>query len=89
MHLEAGDGRSVYLPAGVAHGFVVRSERAALTYLLSSPFNAAVELEINPMDPAIGVPWNLAVAPILSDKDASAPTLDERRRADELPRYAR
>ena len=87
VHLEAEDGRSVYLPAGVAHGFVVRSERAALTYLLSSPFNAALELEINPMDPAIGVPWAIEGEPVLSAKDAAAPTLADRLAAGQLPRY--
>ena len=41
VHLAAGEERSVYVPAGVAHGFCVTSELGALTYLLSSPFNAA------------------------------------------------
>jgi len=47
VRLRAEDGTSVYLPAGVAHGFCVTSEYAALTYLLSSPYNAALELEID------------------------------------------
>ncbi len=89
VRLEAGDGRSVYLPEGVAHGFCVRSEQAALTYLLSSPFNAAAELEVNPLDPAVAVPWALEGAPILSAKDADAPTLAERLAAGLLPRYER
>ncbi len=87
VRLEATAGRAVYLPAGVAHGFVVRSAMATLVYLLSSPYNAPVELEISPFDPAIGVPWDLDGEPVLSAKDAAAPTLAERRAAGQLPRY--
>ncbi len=85
--LRAGDGRGVLLPAGVAHGFVVVSESATLVYLLSSPFNAPAELEINPFDPEIAVPWRLNGEAIMSAKDAAAPMLAERRAAGQLPRY--
>ena len=87
VHLAAHEGRSVHLPEGVAHGFCVRSESAALTYLLSSPFNGPVELEINPFDPAIGVDWQLDGVPVLSEKDAAAPSLEERRVAGQLPQF--
>jgi dTDP-4-dehydrorhamnose 3,5-epimerase-like enzyme len=46
-----------------------------------------MELEINPLDPAIGVPWPLSGAPVLSAKDAAAPTLEERRAAQQLPAF--
>lgn len=85
--LAADEGRSVLLPAGVAHGFCVTSEVGALTYLLSSPYNAAAELEIDPFDPSLAVAWPLAGEAIVSRKDADAPTLDARRAAGELPRF--
>jgi dTDP-4-dehydrorhamnose 3,5-epimerase len=87
VHLAGDAGRSVYLPAGVAHGFCVTSESAVLAYLLSSNFNAPFELEINPFDTEVGVAWALEGPAIVSGKDASAPTLAERRAAAELPRY--
>ena len=74
---------------GVAHGFCVTSEQAVLTYLLSSPFNAALELEVNPLDPQVAVPWRLSGEPVLSAKDAAAPSLAQRLAAGELPRFAR
>jgi dTDP-4-dehydrorhamnose 3,5-epimerase len=80
-------GRSVYLPAGVAHGFCVTSESATLAYLLSSPYNAEVELEIDPFDAAIGITWAFSGDPIVSEKDAAAPSLAERRAAGQLPLY--
>ena len=88
VSLAAGDGCSVYLPVGVAHGFCVTSEQAVLTYLLSSPFNAALELEVNPLDPAVAVPWRLTGDAVLSEKDAAAPSLAERLAAGQLPRFA-
>jgi NDP-hexose 5-epimerase len=87
VHLAAGEERSVYVPAGVAHGFCVTSELGALSYLLSSPFNAAFELEINPFDVEINVPWAITGEPIVSPKDADAPSLRERQDAKELPLY--
>lgn len=84
----SGDlGRSVVLPAGVAHGFCVTSEDATLAYLLSSPYNAPFELEISPFDKEIGVAWPLTGEPIVSEKDAGAPSLTQRREANELPTY--
>ena len=88
VSLSADAGTTVVLPAGVAHGFCVTSETAALSYLLSSPYDAPHELEIHPMDPAINVPWALEGEAILSEKDAAAPSLAQRRAAGQLPVFA-
>jgi dTDP-4-dehydrorhamnose 3,5-epimerase len=45
---------------------------------------------VHPLDPAIGIDWPLGEiggAPLLSPKDAAAPTLEEARQAGQLPRY--
>lgn len=89
VHLSASEGRSVLLPVGVAHGFCVTSESAALSYLLSSPFNAPLELEIDPFDREINVAWTVSGEPIVSEKDAAAPSLAQRQAAGELPHFAR
>jgi dTDP-4-dehydrorhamnose 3,5-epimerase len=87
VQLAANEERSVLLPAGTAHGFCVRSEHAALSYLLSSPFNPEMELEINPFDEALDIPWRLKDPAIMSDKDAQAPSLSDRVAAGQLPTY--
>jgi dTDP-4-dehydrorhamnose 3,5-epimerase len=87
VHLAAGEERSVYVPVGVAHGFCVTSETGALTYLLSSPFNAQFELEINPFDAELNVGWTIDGEAIVSPKDAGAPTFRERLDAKELPLF--
>ena len=87
VELSAKGPSSVYLPEGLAHGFCVTSELAALTYLLSSPYNAPMELEISPFDEALSIAWPVVGEAILTPKDASAPSLESRRRAHELPIY--
>jgi dTDP-4-dehydrorhamnose 3,5-epimerase len=85
--LRAGDGASVYVPTGVAHGFVVRSATATLCYLLSSPYRPELELTIHPQDTELGVPWGVSGEPILSPRDAEAPSLALRRANGELPQF--
>jgi dTDP-4-dehydrorhamnose 3,5-epimerase len=87
VHLSADEERSVLIPAGVAHGFCVTSEIGALTYLLSSPFNAEMELEVNPFDKVLNIPWPLSGEAITSEKDAKAPTLMQRLWAGQLPKF--
>jgi dTDP-4-dehydrorhamnose 3,5-epimerase len=87
VHLSGDTDRSVLLPVGVAHGFCVTSDLAALTYLLSSPFNVAAELEINPFDDVLDVAWTVSGEPIVSEKDRGAPSLNERQLANELPLF--
>jgi dTDP-4-dehydrorhamnose 3,5-epimerase len=88
IHLSADEERSVLVPVGVAHGICVTSDVAVLSYLLSSPFNAAMELEINPFDEALNVPWPLSGDAVVSPKDAAAPSLAQRLDAHELPIYS-
>jgi dTDP-4-dehydrorhamnose 3,5-epimerase-like enzyme len=46
-----------------------------------------MELEINPLDAEINVPWPLSDEAKLSEKDAKAPSLAQRKAAGELPRF--
>jgi dTDP-4-dehydrorhamnose 3,5-epimerase len=55
--------------------------------LLSTPFNAPLELEINPFDEELNVTWPLSGEPIVSEKDRNAPTLAQRKAAGELPAF--
>jgi dTDP-4-dehydrorhamnose 3,5-epimerase len=88
IHLAADAGRSVLVPVGAAHGYCPTTDLAQLAYLLSSPFNAPLELEIHPFDSEINVTWPVTGEPILSPKDAAAPSFAQRVAANELPLYA-
>ena len=86
-HLGADDGRQMYVPPGFAHGFVVVSEvEAVVLYKCTEFYAAGSDLAIAWNDPAIGVEWPVE-RPILSEKDASAPTLADVQ-PDRLPTFS-
>lgn len=74
--LDAEAHEQLFIPVGFAHGFAVLSETAHVFYKVSTPFNAATEKSIRYNDPAIGVEWPIS-EPVLSEKDRSAPLLQE------------
>lgn len=80
--------RAVYLPAGVGHAFMALTDDSVINYLLSTSYNPKVEHTVNPLDPAMGLPWPADVEYVLSDRDAAAPTLAEAAEAGLLPSYA-
>jgi dTDP-4-dehydrorhamnose 3,5-epimerase len=87
VELDAATGRSVYLSEGLGHAFVALDEGTTMTYLCSTGYNPASEHGISPLDPALAIPWPTGMTPILSEKDAAAPTLDQARATDLLPTW--
>lgn len=85
--LDDVDRHAVYLSEGLAHGFCALTDGATLTYLCSTAYNPFGEHGIHPLDPDLAVVWPTD-SPILSAKDAAAPTLAEARGASLLPDYA-
>jgi dTDP-4-dehydrorhamnose 3,5-epimerase len=74
--------RQLFVPIGFAHGFVVLSDVADVSYLVSSVYDPATEAGIAWDDPEVGVEWGVA-EPVLSERDQTAPKLSEI--ADSLP----
>jgi dTDP-4-dehydrorhamnose 3,5-epimerase len=88
MQLDDVNRRAVYIAEGLGHAFCALTDDAALTYICSEPYTAGREHGVHPLDPAIGIDWPSDLQPILSEKDAAAPTLAEARTAGLLPTYA-
>ena len=76
VELNDGAGQLLWIPPGFAHGFQVLSEDALVFYKATDYWNVAAERAIRWDDPAIGIHWPLA-DPILSEKDAVAPRLED------------
>jgi dTDP-4-dehydrorhamnose 3,5-epimerase len=74
--------RVLYAPIGFAHGFCVTSEVADVAYKLSSYYDPGVERGFAYDDPAVGIEWPDMELQV-SDRDATAPTLEQI--APELP----
>lgn len=75
--LMSGENRRhVWIPPGFAHGFVALSERATVSYLCTETYDREADAGIRWNDPRLAIDWPVA-NPLLSDKDARAPLLDE------------
>lgn len=74
--LEAGDGRSLLLPPGFAHGFQALSDEAELLYLHSADYSPEHEGALSVSDPCLAIAWPLPIRN-LSARDAAHPQLDQ------------
>ena len=83
--LSAENKRQMWIPEGFAHGFAVLSEDAMVSYLCTAAYDPATDAAIRWNDAALAIDWPLT-APLLSDKDAKAPFLEDVA-ADRLPIY--
>ena len=86
--LDEVDRRAVYVAEGLGHAFLALSDDATLLYLCSEGYRPGHEHGVNPLDPEIGIDWPADVSPLLSAKDASAPSLAEAARTGLLQTYA-
>ena len=87
VRLDDHNRCSLYLAEGLGHAFMALSEEATALYLCSTPYSPEREHGIHPLDPAIGIKWPADITPILSARDASAPTLAEAERLGLLPTF--
>jgi dTDP-4-dehydrorhamnose 3,5-epimerase len=71
--LEIGeeDSRGVFIPPGVAHGFLALTDMT-ITYFVDSYYNPEDELGVAWNDPAIGAAWG-AEDPVVSKRDQTNP----------------
>ena len=74
--LNATTYQQLYVPVGFAHGFCVVSEVAEVQYKVSAVYDPARERTIKWDDPDLGVVWPCA-APVVSERDAVAPSFAE------------
>lgn len=86
VRLDDEDRRAVYLAEGLGHGFCALTEGATVAYLCSSTYRPGHEHGVHPFDPEIGIAWPVP-DPVLSAKDAVAPTLADAGVNGLLPRY--
>lgn len=73
--LSEANRLQIWVPPGFAHGFCVLSEAADVIYKCTEVYDPAAERALRFDDPAFSIDWPVA-DPVLSPKDAGAPTLD-------------
>jgi dTDP-4-dehydrorhamnose 3,5-epimerase len=74
--LETESPLSIFIPAGIAHGYCVLSAEADYIYQVTAYYDGSDRRAIAWNDPDLGVPWPVR-EPILSERDVQAPRLRE------------
>ena len=73
VELNADNQRQLWIPAGLAHGFMVLSDSADFLYKTTDYYAPQSEGALRWDDPDLAIAWpDVGVAPQLSAKDASA-----------------
>ncbi len=86
VQLDTVDRRAVYLSEGLGHALACLQDGTCL-YLCSEVFNPVAEKAVTPLDPAVALALPDGFAPIVSEKDAAAPTLAQAQQDGVLPSY--
>jgi dTDP-4-dehydrorhamnose 3,5-epimerase len=87
VQLDDVDRKAVYVAEGLGHAVIALTDDLNLNYLVTQPYAPAREHGISPLDPALDLPIPEGLEPLLSDKDAAAPTLEEAEERGLLPSY--
>ncbi|ASW55059.1 dTDP-4-dehydrorhamnose 3,5-epimerase family protein [Plantactinospora sp. KBS50] len=87
VRLDEEQRRAVFLIEGLGHGFCALTEDATLAYLCSTTYNPAAERAVHPLDADLAIDWPAGV-PVLSARDAAAPSLATARAEGLLPQAA-
>ena len=72
VELTADNRRMLYMPAGIAHGYLTLTDDTEAYYHSSSPWVPAAESGVRWNDPAFAIAWPIAPV-VISDKDAAWP----------------
>ncbi len=78
LELSAENKKQIWIPAGLAHGFLVTSESAEFVYKTTDYYHTEFERSILWSDPAIGIDWPLHMLdapPLLAAKDVQGQLL--------------
>ena len=72
--LSDANHRMLYIPPGFAHGFLVLSDLADVSYKVTAEYAPDLDSGVIWNDPTIAIQWPMP-SPLLSPKDASLPSL--------------
>jgi dTDP-4-dehydrorhamnose 3,5-epimerase len=87
VQLDDRNRRALYLSEGLGHAFMALSEAATVLYLCTTAYDPVREHGVHPLDPVLGIAWPSGIDPVLSEKDAAAPGLDDALGLGLLPGY--
>ena len=76
LELSGANHKQLWIPPGLAHGFLVLSDSADFLYKATEYYQPAAERSLRWDDADLAIAWpDIGKAPLLSAKDATAPGL--------------
>ena len=78
VELTAERRNALYVPPGLAHGFITLADESELEYLISTPYAPSAAAGVRWDDPVVGIEWPFSPV-VLSERDAAFPDLDPER----------
>ena len=85
--LDTVDRRAIYLAEGLGHAICCLEDSSTVMYLCSATYDPAREHAINPLDPELQLAIPDGLTPVISSKDAAAPSLSEAAAQGLLPMF--
>ena len=78
IELSGGNKKQVFIPRGFAHGFLVLSNTAIISYKIDNSYAPAYDAGIRWDDPILNIQWGVSESEVLvSEKDAKLPFFSE------------
>ena len=77
VRLSAERGEALFVPEGLAHGFITLTDSCDVLYQLSRIYAPEAARGLRWNDPRFGIKWPLAPA-VISERDRAFPDFDER-----------
>jgi dTDP-4-dehydrorhamnose 3,5-epimerase len=74
VELSEENKRQLFIPRGMAHGFLVLSDEAIFTYKVDNPYSPKTEAGIRWNDPDLAIQWPIDLSQVkTSEKDLKQP----------------
>jgi dTDP-4-dehydrorhamnose 3,5-epimerase len=75
-YLDDQNHEQLYVPVGLAHGFLALTENTVVSYACTNPYNPQADRALRWNDPDLAIDWpiEIGIEPIVSPKDAAAAT---------------
>lgn len=76
IELKGGDGKSLFIPEGFAHGFYCHEDETIVQYKCTNYYDKNSEICLNAYDPAVDIQWPEGEK-LLSEKDKEGQSLED------------
>jgi dTDP-4-dehydrorhamnose 3,5-epimerase len=73
VELSAENGRALYVPPGLAHGFQTLEDASEVLYMMGHEYVPDAAAGVRWDDPAFGIEWPAAAERVMSDRDRRYP----------------